>query len=87
MSKHAAKREPKRWLLWCTIIDQPRTDEEYLTERQLLESIKLDLVSGIRATKVQFQALPERKKHAQSAQKKVELVKKPLDNPPTSGGK
>jgi hypothetical protein len=77
MSVRAKHREPRRWLLWCSISDTPREDSEYLSEQQLRESILLDLVDGVRSGKIHLQLLPERKKNS----KKVALG--PLSGPKT----
>jgi hypothetical protein len=66
------KREPRRWLLWCTLSDAPFEGTEYLTEQQLRDSLLLDLVEGVRSGKINLQLLPQRRK----APKAVEIAPK-----------
>ena len=79
------KREPKRWLLWCTISDTPFEGEEYLSEQQLRENILLDLVVGVRTGPLRFQLLPDRKKSSKRAPLGAVGPKNPLDNTPSGG--
>ena len=82
MTKKLPRREPRKWLLWCTISDTPFEGEEYLTEQQLRDSLLLETVAGVKTGKLVFQLLPQRKKGAKVGLK----AQKDLDNPlPTAG--
>ena len=64
MSAKRKRQIPKKWLFWCILSDSPFEGESYLTETQIRDNVVLDLVEGIKASRIQVQPIPERGRKA-----------------------